>query len=75
MGQSKCLSRPSSQKPTASGPRVWQGEGFSVNPNPDDHADHARHWIVTRDEKLVGTARMCIHNTAEETPAYEDIGT
>ena len=53
--------------------RVWQGEGFSVSPNPDDHASHARHWIVTRGEAMVGVARLCIHNTADETPGHEDI--
>lgn len=52
---------------------VWQGEGFTVNAAPDEHANHARHWIVTHGEKLVGTARMCFHNTTDETPASEDI--
>lgn len=52
---------------------VWQGEGFSVNPYPDNHASHARHWIVTRGETLVGAARLCMHNTVDETPGYEDI--
>ena len=52
---------------------VWQGEGFTVNPLPDEHASHARHWIVTRGETLVGAARLSMHNTADDTPAYEDI--
>jgi hypothetical protein len=53
--------------------RVWQGEGFTVNPYPDDHASHARHWIVTRGDAIVGAARLCMHDTADETPGHEDI--
>jgi GNAT superfamily N-acetyltransferase len=52
---------------------VWQGEGFSVNPYPDNHACHARHWIVTRGQTMVGAARLCIHNRTDETPGFEDI--
>lgn len=53
--------------------KVWQSEGFTVNPLPDDHASHARHWIVTRGEEIVGAARLCIHNRTDETPGHEDI--
>jgi GNAT superfamily N-acetyltransferase len=52
---------------------VWKAEGFSVSPCPDEHALHARHWIVTRNRDIVGAARLCFHNSIQETPDFEDI--
>jgi GNAT superfamily N-acetyltransferase len=34
----------------------------------DEHDEHALHWAVTDAERVVGAARMCIHNRVEELP-------
>ena len=52
---------------------VWKAEGFAVDPCPDEHSIHARHWIVTRNGETVGAARLCFHAAIEETPDFEDI--
>jgi hypothetical protein len=36
----------------------------------DAHDDHARHWAVFRDEEMVASARMCVHNRLADTPDY-----
>jgi hypothetical protein len=54
--------------------RVWRAEGFSaIRPCPDEHTHHARHWIAVRQGELVAAARLCFHNSIEETPEFEDI--
>ena len=44
-----------------------------MDPCPDEHSIHARHWIVTRNGETVGAARLCFHTSIEETPDFEDI--
>lgn len=34
----------------------------------DEHDTHARHWAAFDGYKLVAAARMCIHDTQEESP-------
>lgn len=39
----------------------------------DSHDDHAHHWIVMEEGRIVAAARMCVHPVLSELPDYEDL--
>jgi hypothetical protein len=52
---------------------VWSAEGVELS-NPeaatiaDSHDDHAMHWGVFDGTRLVGAARLCLHEALAEAP-------
>jgi GNAT superfamily N-acetyltransferase len=55
---------------------VWQSEGVELYSSEDEviadsHDDHAIHWGVFDDQMLVGTARLCIHESVAKAPDGE----
>jgi hypothetical protein len=39
----------------------------------DSHDDHAHHWIVMEEGRIVAAARMCVHSKLSELPDCEDL--
>jgi len=62
--------------------RVWlsagmQREDFLSGDLKDEHEEHARHWIVRDGERLLASARMCVHKSLANVPnanVYENLG-
>ena len=59
---------------------VWSGEA-ELLPEvrqkgniTDEHDCHARHWAVFLNERMVASARLCVHTTQEQAPeAFETL--
>jgi GNAT superfamily N-acetyltransferase len=52
---------------------VWSAEGVELSKPEagtiaDSHDDHAMHWGVFDGTRLVGAARLCLHETLAEAP-------
>jgi GNAT superfamily N-acetyltransferase len=52
---------------------VWSAEGVELSKPEagtiaDSHDDHAMHWGVSDGTRLVGAARLCLHETLAEAP-------
>src|SRR3984885_11160171 len=52
---------------------VWSGEGVELRQPEagtiaDSHDDHAMHWGAFDGTRLVGAARLCLHETVAEAP-------
>ena len=39
----------------------------------DSHDDHAHHWIVREQGRIVAAARMCVHSAFSDLPDCEDL--
>jgi hypothetical protein len=39
----------------------------------DSHDEHAHHWVVSEEGRIVAAARMCVHTSFCELPDYEDL--
>jgi len=55
---------------------VWSAEGVELTKPEagtiaDSHDDHAMHWGVFDGTRLVGAARLCLHETLAEAPDGE----
>jgi GNAT superfamily N-acetyltransferase len=55
---------------------VWECEGAVLYDSQqqtiaDPHDDHAIHWGVFEDDVLIGTARLCLHDSLAEAPDGE----
>jgi GNAT superfamily N-acetyltransferase len=51
---------------------VWQSEGVAIQSSDesiaDGHDEHATHWGVYDGNRLVASARLCLHDTLTEVP-------
>jgi predicted GNAT family N-acyltransferase len=57
---------------------VWRGETelmpavHQMGLITDEHDCHARHWAAFRDDRMIASARLCLHG--QQTDAPEDFG-
>lgn len=50
---------------------VFKEGEFKPEDFVDEHDNHAYHWAIKKDNKVIAAARMCVHNSLQELPDSE----